>query len=133
MKAIIKREPSSEKQTLGEFSLYDGDKLLFKCKTLELPWKDNRQQISCIPTGDYKVVMRTSPKYKKHYQVLNVPGRSYILIHTGNYYTQILGCILVGDAHIDINKDNCKDVTNSRVTLDKILALAPEGFTLTIQ
>ena len=45
------------------------------------------------------------------------PGRSGVCIHKGNYFTQILGCIIVGDSHTDINKDGYKDVTNSGKTL----------------
>ena len=133
MKATIIREKSSEKQTLGVFILYKDGKQIFSCKTLELPWLNNQQQISCIPTGTYNVVGRESPKYKKHFHVQDIVGRSWVLIHHGNYYSDIKGCILVGAAHIDINKDGYRDVSASRVTLDKIVALAPEGFTLTIK
>lgn len=134
MQATIIREPSSEKQTLGVFTLYnEAGKQIFSCKTLELPWLNNQSQKSCIPTGQYQVVTRESPKYKKHFHVQDVVGRSWILIHHGNYYFDIKGCILVGETHTDINKDGYKDVTSSRNTLDKLVALAPKGFTLTIK
>jgi len=133
LELAINRQPSSKKQTLGEFRLIDDNcKVLFTGKTLELPWLNNQTQKSCIPTGTYQVVPRFSPKFKNHFHVLDVPGRSYILIHPGNYFTQILGCILVGENHTDINKDGYKDVTNSKTTLAKLLKLAPEGFKLTI-
>lgn len=133
MKATINRFSHEKKQTLGEFSLSKDGKEIYRCKTLELPWLDNAKQKSCIPTGTYKVVPRTSAKFKKHFHVLDVQGRSYILIHAGNYYTDILGCILVGDSHRDVNNDGFRDVLNSKNTLNKLLALAPNGFELTIK
>lgn len=133
MIAQINRTIKTDKQSLGEFILKDEKgTVLIKCKTLELPWVNNERQKSCIPSGSYDVVVRTSPKHSKHYHILNVPNRTYILIHTGNYHTQILGCILVGSDFTDINGDGCLDVTSSRKTLDKILKLAPKGFKLTI-
>ena len=134
MKATINRFSHEEKQTLGDFTLNDNNgNAIFKCKTLELPWLNNATQKSCIPTGTYKVVPRTSAKFKKHFHVLDVQGRSYILIHAGNYFTDILGCILVGDSHKDVNNDGFRDVLNSKNTLNKLLALAPNGFELTIK
>lgn len=133
MEATINRIKYQEKQTLGEFTLFKNGTEIFNCKTLELPDLDNAFQKSHIPKGTYKVIPRTSVKFKKHYHILDVPDRTYILIHAGNYYTDILGCILVGENFAYINKDENLDVTNSKNTLKKILELAPEGFTLTIK
>lgn len=76
----------------------------FNCRTLELPWRDNQKQISCIPAGEYDVETRLSNKYGRVYWVRHVPNRTYILIHSGNYggdkskgyKTHIMGCILLG-------------------------------------
>ena len=76
----------------------------YECKTLELPWRDNRRQISCIPPGEYKVEIRISNKYGRVYWVRHVPDRTYILIHSGNYAgdkskgfkSHVMGCILLG-------------------------------------
>ncbi len=78
-------------------------------------------------------MFRTSQKYKRHFHVTNVPGRSYILIHPGNYHTQILGCILPGKSLVDIDGDGYRDVTSSKATLNKLLELAPDGFKLVIE
>lgn len=133
MKARIIRLTKTAKQTLGVFTLYNekGDEI-YRCKTLELPWEDNQRQKSCIPTGEYNVTARTSVKFAKHFHIQDVSNRDYILIHSGNYHTQILGCVLVGAELKDLNGDGEKDVTSSRVTLNKILSLAPKGFKLTI-
>lgn len=61
-----------------------------------------------------------------------VDGRTYILIHPGNFYTDIEGCILVGSDLSDINADGLIDVINSGDTMDKLLELMPNKFNLTI-
>ena len=62
--------------------------------SIELPWKDNHTRVSCIPEGKYELVKRWSPKFGWHLQVLNVPQRSYILIHPANDATlELKGCI----------------------------------------
>jgi len=71
------------------------------CRSLELPWRDNARQISCIPTGAYRCVIVRSPRFGRVYGVLNVPGRSNVLIHSANlagdkalgWDTQLQGCI----------------------------------------
>jgi len=76
----------------------------FTCRTLELPWRKNQKQISCIPPGEYNVDIRLSNKYGRIYWVRNVPNRTYILIHSGNYAgdvkkgfkSHVMGCILLG-------------------------------------
>jgi hypothetical protein len=134
MKAILKRTLSQDKQTLGTLELFDdANKKLFECKTLELPWLNNKKQKSCIPKGTYKVVTRKSPKYGFHFHVTNVENRDMILIHSGNYFTDILGCILVGDSLKELNNDGYLDVVNSKTTLSKLVKIATNGFTLTVQ
>lgn len=66
----------------------------FITHTIELPWRDNRKQISCIPEGTYQLRRRFSAKFKWHYVLLNVPDRSYILIHpANNAQKELQGCI----------------------------------------
>lgn len=133
MNAVLTRQPSDTKQTLGKLQLFDATgKMVYECKTLELADRNNERQKSCIPTGTYKITLRNSLKYGRHFMVNNVPGRDTILIHYGNYNSDILGCILVGATYADINGDGFPDVTSSKATLAKLLATAPEGFTLKI-
>ena len=134
MKAILTRTLSQDKQTLGKLELFnESNTRVFECKTLELPWLDNKRQQSCIPEGNYTVVTRKSPKYGSHFHVTNVANRDMILIHSGNYYRDILGCILVGESFKEINHDGYLDVVNSKVTLSKLVTIAKKGFTLIIQ
>jgi hypothetical protein len=97
---IISRKPSTDQGTEGLLSIPG---LQFSCPCLELPWKDNQSNISCIPAGTYMAAWRESRKWKA-FHLKDVPGRSFILIHAGNFAgdvskgwkTNVLGCILLG-------------------------------------
>ena len=129
---LIQRQSFEKKQTLGIMMVLLGKQIMYTCKTLELPDLNNAPQKSCIPAGTYTVVKRESPKYGKHFHVTQVPNRDYILIHQGNFYSDILGCILPGKEHKDLNADGCRDVTDSKNTMKMLLSLLPNKFTLTI-
>ena len=134
MKAEIKRT-YGEIQTTGQLTVFDDQGVnIFTCCTLELPWRENKRRISCIPEGDYIVVKRPATEKRKynHFHITEVPGRDWILIHIGNSYKHILGCILVGDEFKDIDKDGNIDVINSTHTLKILYALLPEKFKLTV-
>jgi hypothetical protein len=122
-KIIITRTDYSDKQTLGIGMIIDDGRPVFEFKTLELPWKNNASKVSCIPSGKYTAFKRISGTAGRGqvFQLEEVPNRIAIQIHSGNYYTDILGCILVGDKHTDINGDGYADVTNSRKVLRTIL------------
>lgn len=122
------RTESGKKQTLG-LLIQNGKEI---AKTMELPWRNNQSKISCIPCGEYQVVRRNSPKYGDHFHLLNVPGRQLILIHVANYFSDLLGCIGVGESHTDINGDGLRDVTRSGPKMKQLLALFPKTFKLTI-
>lgn len=133
MKLILNRIQQDKVQTLGIMeALEDNGNVVFKCFTMELGWQDNQRRISCIPKGTYAVKRRTSDKYGNHFHIQNVPNRDLILIHPANYSRQLLGCIGVGDSHVDIDKDGLKDITNSKNTMKKLLELMPEEFTIEI-
>lgn len=124
------------KQTLGELYVVEDNEIIFTTKTLELPYKDNKNQISCIPADTYTVVKRKTKDSKfryEHLHILDVPNRKWVLVHAGNYYTDILGCILVGNQFKDINGDGLDDVLNSLLTLTVLLTYIPkEGIELII-
>ncbi len=131
-KLIIKRISDNGKQTIGKATLYDCNTKVFEFVTLEPPWRNNEKQVSCIPAGVYKVIPRKSPKYGNHYHVQDVLLREWVLIHFGNYAKDSTGCILVGKRFSDINGDGQIDIASSKVTLEKLLHFAPEGFTMEI-
>ena len=119
----IARTARSDQGTEG--ILLAGD---YNCKTLELPWRDNQRQISCIPPGEYDVELRLSNKYGRVYWVRHVPNRSYILIHSGNYAgdkekgfkTHVMGCILLGKVHGYLAGQRA--VLNSRLTVRRFMS-----------
>ena len=64
------------------------------CATIELPWKNNQRQVSCIPEGKYELKKRYNERFGDHLLVKDVPGRSYILIHAyNNALEESKGCI----------------------------------------
>ena len=122
-----------EKQTRGYLSVLDSNnKVLAEFVTIELPWRNNARKISCIPAGTYHLTKRYSEKYGHHFHIKDVPNRSMILIHNGNYYNQTNGCILVGDDFVDINNDGIQDVTNSKAARRKLLSYLDQDTTITI-
>ncbi|MEC3879126.1 DUF5675 family protein [Parapedobacter sp. 10938] len=64
------------------------------CHTIELPWRGNRTNVSCIPTGRYRLRRTWSQRFGFTLRVMGVPGRSGILIHAANdAATELRGCI----------------------------------------
>ena len=107
---LLIRDTFSEKSTIGKIYL-NGE---FMSYSLELSWRDNRRNISCIPDGKYSVRLRTAKESATrdylHLLVQDVPDRGYILMHIGNYAssdwpegdkTDTKGCILTGCAIAD--------------------------------
>ena len=132
-KLLITRTHENSKQTIGQMLVFEGEKVLFGCNTLELPYLDNQRNISCIPVGVYRCRKRVSPKFGLCFIVEDVPGRSYILIHRGNFYSDIRGCILVGKGFKDVNKDGIIDVVYSTATVKNLLKILPDSFELEIK
>lgn len=96
MRAVLQRGTSTNEGTFGVLVFGSG-----VVRTLELPWRDNRPQRSCIPAGLYQCRIVNSPRFGRVYGVMNVPGRSNVLIHSANlagdvdlgWKTQLHGCI----------------------------------------
>lgn len=91
--------------------------------TLELPWRDNARDISCIPAGRYECRRETHPTYGRILRILDVRGRSGILIHAGNYPRCTRGCVLLGMGHADIDGDGRPEVVNSRNAMARMCEL----------
>lgn len=124
MEAKLTRIVDNGIQTIGLLEVKSKiEGIVFKCRTLELAWRNNEKSKSCIPAGTYNIEKRYSKKYENHYIVNNVENRSYILIHAGNYNTDTTGCILVGNSFEYINSDKQLDLTKSKTTLDILIKL----------
>lgn len=94
--ALLRRTASSDQGTVGVLTF--GNEVTH---TLELPWRNNMQRVSCIPPGVYTCAIVNSPRFGRVYGVQAVPGRSAVLIHPANfagdaakgYTTELHGCI----------------------------------------
>jgi len=132
-KLFLERFQHTPVQTLGTLEVRDiSGNVYFSGVSIELPWKSNRQNVSCIPIGVYKLKKRYSEKHKNHFHVLDVLDREMILIHTANYARELQGCIAPGSRHADIDMDGWLDVINSRISLNKLLAELPNETELII-
>lgn len=130
---IVTRKPDDTKETLGSLIATNSTGKVLNEFTLELPWKNNEVNISCIPTGTYHCSIKPFHSTTQ-YEVLNVPGRSGIFIHTGNYYHDSMGCIILGSGKGDINHDGEPDVTSSVAAVASLKKhFNNQDFTLTIQ
>lgn len=118
-------------RTLGTGTVMDNFGIRqFQFVTLELPNLGNQRRISCIPEGVYKYIKHESPTFGSTLWVQDVPERSEILVHHGNFTKDTLGCILCGRSFYDIDGDSTTDVTNSRKTLERLLELVPDEGTI---
>jgi len=114
----------SDQGTLGK--LYYSN---FSCYTLELPWRDNKRNISCIPAGEYDSKIRISPKFGKVYWLTEVENRSFILMHSGNwagdvekkFKSHVNGCILLGQKRGLLVGQLA--VLNSRITVKRFIRM----------
>jgi hypothetical protein len=80
---------------MGTFGKLSFDR--FWCYTVEPPWRDDKQNVSCIPEGVYTV--RRQPwakRLSRLWKLVDVPGRSGIYLHSGNTKYDTEGCILLG-------------------------------------
>jgi len=134
MKAVLSRRYTNL-QTPGRLIALDGDKVRLQILTLELPWNGNQKRVSCIPEGVYEVHKVHSPKFGKCFMVMDVPDRSGIMIHPGNYASltdrsDTSGCILPGMARDDIDDNGIEDIIQSAYALEKLLNILPDSFKL---
>lgn len=97
--------------------------------TVERPWLDNKSNVSCIPEGTYALKMRdsgvvtrsTGGAYSRGWEVTNVKGRSFIMIHPGNTLEDLQGCISPGKALGAVNGK--WGVLSSRPAFDELMSL----------
>lgn len=103
MKCILIRLREKNNLTIGKLIIEDGS-----CyNTVELLWRNNLPNVSCIPLGKYK--FKTDWSNNKKRQVIElegVPNRSQIQLHTGTKSVHILGCIGLPNRTIEIEVFN---------------------------
>ncbi len=116
----LKRFSQGATCTLGHLSV-DG----FSCVTIERPWLNNLESVSCIPVGVYPMKLGRYHRGNQGrgypaYELLDVPDRTLIKIHSANRAAQVRGCIAPGESVAPIDGDVA--VTNSRNTLTDFMA-----------
>ncbi len=98
-------------------TLYHNGKVV--CHTIELPWRDNRRQVSCVPEGRDSLYRDHFPQQGDQLALADVPGRAGILIHPANDASRELrGCIAPVTKHTGPGKG-----IHSRVALERLKAL----------
>lgn len=135
MKLLISRT-YHDNFTLGSMFVLNGEELIHRCKSIELPWINNQRNVSCIPEGEYNVIKDYSNKRGNVFRLLWVRDRSGILIHVGNfvagYQKDSEGCILPGNHFFDLNNDGMLDVAESQVAMNALWELMPDKFKLIV-
>jgi hypothetical protein len=121
-KIYLIRSIFQDEQTLGNLFVIDEKGTVnYSCKTLELGWKNNEKNISCIPPGTYDIVLEYSPKFDRDlWELKDVPGRTEIKIHPANFYDQLHGCIALGDRFKKIDGVDYIDIVNSALAVRRL-------------
>jgi len=132
---IIDRKVDDGTQTTGKITVLNNGIKVMQAVSLELPFKNNARFVSAIPKGVYEgeIVQSSATIPYPHIWIKNVPGRGGIKIHKGNYFTQLLGCVLPGRKFTDLNKDGYYDVVDSAGTLSDIMASLPQKFLIKVK
>jgi len=118
---ILRVEENYEHGTFGILKL---QKSAF-CWTLEPRDEENVNSISSIPVQQYICKRINSPKYGITFEITNVPGRTNVLFHWGNYDNNTKGCVLVGDKKATLGYREA--LLNSKKTFE-LLIKELEGF-----
>lgn len=122
---VILRKASTDEGTFGETRLGD-----VSLKTLELPWRDNKTGLSCIPEGEYRAIWHESPSKGWVYWLQGAEPRTHVLIHSANFAgdktlgwdAELEGCIALGLGVGTLKNHHGKDqraITSSKVACNQ--------------
>lgn len=97
--------------------------------TLELPWRDNVTNISCIPTGRYVCKLMpsslidriTKGVWKSGWVLQDVPKRLGVMFHPGNSITDTHGCPLLAQHFGKLRGDRA--ILNSGKTFQEFMTV----------
>ena len=113
----LKRLKSNSMGTLGILTI-DGVEV---CQTLELPWVNNKQNVSCIPDGIYFCKRVNSPHFGNVFEITKVKDRTHVLLHAGNFLKNTNGCVLLGLQSGEANGQYC--LYKSKPAFDSLMKL----------
>ena len=103
MKLVLERLESGDQGTFGRLFVPGRLEPFY---TLELPWRENKSNVSSIPAGKYLCKWTWSARFgRRMYEVGPVPGRFGIRIHSANmagdlekgFKRQLNGCLALGE------------------------------------
>ncbi|TSE05262.1 DUF5675 family protein [Aquimarina algiphila] len=117
-RVILLRHWSDGNQTTGSLLVVNEEgQPIFGSLCIERGDRNNKKNVSRIPSGTYPLVLEYSPKFEMNlWEIKNVPNRSECKIHSANFWDQLNGCIAPGINLTDIDKDGYYDVTYSSNT-----------------
>lgn len=119
-KVVLTRYRHTEDATYGDLHIYSDSRHLAYCSILELPWRDNKQNVSRVPSGKYTIVLEWSNRFKMMlWEIKSVANRSECKFHSANFVNQLNGCMAFARAFSDIDGDGINDATYSRATMEK--------------
>lgn len=119
-----------DKQTSGACTVLNLEGFpVFSSSSLERGWRNNKPSVSCLPIGEYDVVLEWSPAFKQMlWEIKGTEPRTECKFHLANYWFQLKGCISLGLRYLYLNKDKYRDLTNSKNTMRAFHA-SLKGFT----
>ena len=128
-KATLTRYETGPEGTYGRLVTDNG----YECYIMELPWKDNHKDESCVMAGDYECKKVDSPRFGSVYGLKDANNRTEVRIHAANWPRQLKGCLAPGRAVGLVM--GTKGVMSSRDALNGLEADldAPGPFLLTIK
>lgn len=115
MRVEVRRKTETSKSIIGELWI----DLQFEAFTLE-PARQNpvHEGHPCIPAGEYSLSLTFSPHFKMITpEIQDVPGRTDIRIHPGNFPKDSLGCTLVGE------EKGIDQIFQSKIAFEKLMVL----------
>ena len=116
MRLEIRRTIFTEKTNSGILRI-NGQWFCFTLEDVARPWGVKIPGKTCIPDGDYKVVLDFSPRFKKVMpHILDVPLFTGVRIHCGNFEEDTDGCILVGCDRTPDHVWRSRDAFNALMT-----------------
>lgn len=127
--AIIVRFRQDQDGTFGRLFLPNGAERT----SAEPPWKDNRTDVSCIPPGKYECELNESPHHGFCPEILNVPGRTHVRMHAGNFAgdveagrkSETKACVLPGKGFAVLEGQSV--VSGSRAALAELMETVSDG------
>ena len=134
IQVLIQRYKVTDNYSLGHCFVQENGKTEYIGASIERGWKDNANNISCVPKGVYPLKYEWSDKFKRNlWELYDVPNRSECKFHVANYWRQLNGCIALGKYHEDIDYDGDPDVADSSKTLDKLHKALQDKINVTVK